>query len=334
MTVPNTDPLDLTQDPDAEGVPPVELRDDHPLNEETPSEPAADPEPVIDPDPAKEPAAPAYEPNYSYSVGNKEFEFDDRLRDIIKDKDSEDYIRDLVTKAEGLDKYKTRLAERDASLDEFRGKFETAETGRTQLEKGFERLNQLSQSDFSSFAKAWGISDKAILDHARAILQDEENPQHAHARQQQFDSVLQGWQHEDQQAKAQQQMSTDSNRLHEMEMELAFNNPEVIEFQSAYDRAKGQDGAFRTLVSTFGSAQWNTGNQLRPRDCVKAVMEEFGAFVKPTQPQVTPQAEPQAQPQRTVSPPETKQALPNLGSGKAGSPVKQRMSWAEMKKLI
>ena len=35
----------------------------------------------------------AFEPNYSYKVKDEEFEFDDRVKSIIKTKEDEDYFR-------------------------------------------------------------------------------------------------------------------------------------------------------------------------------------------------------------------------------------------------
>jgi len=57
-----------------------------------------------------------YKPNYSYNIDGQPYEFDDRFKEIIKDKESEDAVRDLFTRAKGLEKaqkirdsYKERL---------------------------------------------------------------------------------------------------------------------------------------------------------------------------------------------------------------------------------
>ena len=187
------------------------------------------------------------------SHDRQEFEFDERLRGIITDKESEDYVRELVTKAHGLDTFKTKLSEKEQAFTDIEAKYGEAQTGYQKYERGFQRLEELKEKDLSSFAKAWGITDQSILDLARNIIQQDENPALAQQRQTQFNSVVQGWQQQDQQQQYEVQASNESARLHEMEMELAFSKPEVTEFEKAYDQAKGQSGAFRQMVDTSGS---------------------------------------------------------------------------------
>jgi hypothetical protein len=284
------------------------------LEGEKPSEEQIDPSEEI----------PAYEPNFKYNVQSKEYEFDERLRGIIKDKESEDYVRDLVTRSHGLDTYKTKLSERETAFSDMEGKYTQVQDTAQKYERGFERLEALKNSDLSSFAQAWGISDAQILGLAKSIVQQDDNPALKAQRQSQFESVVQGWQQQDQQSQADLQASQSAARMHDMEMDLAMSNSDVKDFETAYDAKRGESGAFRRLVNTYGSSQWNQGNQLTPKACVKAVMDEFRAFI-PKEPQ---QPVPQAQPQGTANP----KPLPNMGSGRTGSPVKKKMSWNDLKK--
>lgn len=291
-------------------------------------------EPQLDtPAAEEEPQAPAYEPDYSYTIKSKQFEFDDRLRDVIKDKESEDYVRDLVTRAEGLESYKSRVSERDAELSSLRDQHSEIQGSAEKYKVGFERLNGLAQSDLSSFQKAWGVSDQAIVDLARNIVQQDENPQIASQRQTQFNSVVQGWQHQDQMSQHQSQQSNESQRLHDLEMQIATQAPEAASFQQAFDQARGKEGAFKEMVDTYGSAEFARGNYVKPQDSVKAIMEQWKGVITPQQQiqgqpnlqQMTQSVQPQAAPQRTANP------LPNMGSGRTGSPVKKKMSWADLK---
>lgn len=268
--------------------------------------------------PEQEPEEPAYEPNYSYNIKSEERTFDERLHGIITSKENEDYIRDLVTKAEGLDTYKTKLSEKEQSYSEMQERYNEVETGFKNYEKGIQRLEELKNTDLSSFARAWGISDQQILDLARGLL--DENPQAKAQRESQFNSVVQGWQQHDQQAQQQAYAQQESARLHDMEMTIAFQDSKVSDFEKAYDMRAGKEGAFREQVNVYGSSQWNMGNQLRPSQCVKAVMDQFGVFVTPQNP-----SQPQAAPQGTANP------LPNMGSGKTGSPVSKKLSWSDLK---
>ena len=266
----------------------------------------------------EEPETPAYEPNYKYSFKSEEREFDERLRGVITSKENEEYIRDLVTKAEGLDSYKSKLSEKEQSFGDLERLYSEANTNAQKYETGFERLEQLKNSDLSSFARAWGISDQQIFDLARGLL--DENPQAKAQRDSQFNSIVQSWQQHDQQVQQQAMAQQESARLHDMEMQIAFQDPKVSEFQQAYDMRKGKEGAFREMVNTYGSSKWNQGVQLRPSDCVKAVMDEFGVFIAPENP-----TQPKAVTQGTANP------LPNMGSGKTGSPVSKKLSWMDLK---
>lgn len=50
-----------------------------------------------------------WSPNFNYEVKGEQREFHEGLRDSVKDKEMEDYLRDLYTKADGLETYKAKL---------------------------------------------------------------------------------------------------------------------------------------------------------------------------------------------------------------------------------
>src|SRR5688500_3044500 len=70
----------------------------------TTTEPPKETEPPTEGEPPKE--VPQYTPNYKFKVMDEEKEFDDFLKGAIKTKEDEEKLRDIVTKAYGLDAHK------------------------------------------------------------------------------------------------------------------------------------------------------------------------------------------------------------------------------------
>lgn len=104
-----------------------------------------------------------YTPTLKYKVKDKEFEFDPRLKDVIKSKKDEEYFRDLYTKAAGLDTYKSRSLELEAQA--------------RQLLAGYTKLQEMrDQKQYDKMASALGLSEDAIIDMAAQVIRkkDEE----------------------------------------------------------------------------------------------------------------------------------------------------------------
>ena len=69
-------------------------------------------------DSGAESPATEYKPDFSYKIKDEQFEFPEFLREVVKDKDKEDELRDIVTKAFALDGVKES---RTAIESEFNG---------------------------------------------------------------------------------------------------------------------------------------------------------------------------------------------------------------------
>jgi len=106
---------------------------------------------------------PSYEPDFGYSIKDEKLEFDERLRGSVKSKEDEDYIRDLYTKAGGLDEYKTKYADVESQAQNLIG--------------GYEKLQSMRDgNDIRGIQKALGLTDDQILDYATALLDEDELP--------------------------------------------------------------------------------------------------------------------------------------------------------------
>jgi hypothetical protein len=118
--------------------------------------------------------------------------------------------------------------------------------------------------------------------------------------------------------------------LHEMRMELATSKPEVSEFQKSLDALRG-DGFFEKKVKEYGTLMYHQGQYVQPKEAVKYVMDEYEVFLKANQ-------NSPASSQATSGPksPEVVRdaaPIPNIGTGRTGSPVKQKPSWELLKKM-
>ena len=54
-----------------------------------------------------------YTPNTTYKIKDEEKSFNEKLVAGIKDKETEDHLRDLYTKADGLESYKQKFTKKD-----------------------------------------------------------------------------------------------------------------------------------------------------------------------------------------------------------------------------
>lgn len=105
-----------------------------------------------------------WKPNYSYKVLDEEKQFDERLHGVIKDAETEKYVRDLYTKADGLDSYKKRYADLEAQA--------------AQLVGGFNKLKEYRDNgDIASLSKALGVSNETLIEHVRSVLEEERLPE-------------------------------------------------------------------------------------------------------------------------------------------------------------
>ena len=101
-----------------------------------------------------------YTPNYSYNFKDEERSFDERLHGAIKTKEDEDYIRDLITRSEGLDDIK---ADRDKWKTDHGQVHEQAGL----LSKGYQNMvDWREKGELDKLFTAFKLDDQAIIDYA------------------------------------------------------------------------------------------------------------------------------------------------------------------------
>ena len=125
------------------------------------------------------PAEPAeeYVPSFTYKVKDEEKAFDERLTAIIKTKEDEDYIRELYTKADGLDSYKEKyeanngkLTEMESTLADFQEKHGVTQAFYQDI------VAARDAGDHRKLMSSLGVGEDAILKYALDIAQERELP--------------------------------------------------------------------------------------------------------------------------------------------------------------
>jgi hypothetical protein len=257
---------------------------------------------------------PTYTPNFKFRYAKPgatneqvEGEFDDFLKPVVKDAETEKKIREIYAKAHGLEFVQ-------ADRDRFKPYAEKYDT----LVGNLQRVTSFAQKgDFQSFFDALQIPEKSILQYAlervqyhkldpqqRAQLDEQrQQSQRASALELQNQQLQQNLQHF-----AVQQRTVD------LDQELA--RPDISATIQNFDTRVGKPGAFKKLVIERGqNIYFNQGVDMPPGQVVMDVLNMIGAPATPGQ------AAPGRGAGGAQTPAPKPPVLPNV-SGKGSSPVK------------
>jgi hypothetical protein len=272
--------------------------------------------------------APAYEPNWKFKVGDEEREFDDRLKPFVQSKEDEEYFRDMLTKAHGLELNKKRTAAREQEWGQKETEFSSLRQTHDRVQNTLQKLNELKVQDFGVFQKAWEIPDQAVLRRASEILKTHDDPDARQQLDQSYNNRLQMLQYEDRVNQDTQTQVVMQRQLHEMKMHSALQSPEISRFASEYDRRMGTPGAFLEEVNILGTVEFQSKGYQDPQVIVAKAHQRLSKLLGPLE------APASAPSQAPASQPAPRPSLPNLGSGRTGTAVSRRpKSIAEIRKL-
>jgi len=112
-----------------------------------------------------------YTPDFTYKVKDEVLEFDEALRAAVTTKEAEDRLRDLYTRAAGLDGYKTKNSELQSQLDELSPQLH-------RMVDGFKNIKSLrDDKDWDRLVQIIGWDKEDLLDYAESILEFQELPE-------------------------------------------------------------------------------------------------------------------------------------------------------------
>ena len=301
-------------------------------------EPVANSEPVEQHQAAPEVSEePAYEPNFQYKFQDEFHEFDDRVKAAIKTKEDEDYYRDLITRARGMEIQKTKVSEYETKVTEWEGKYNDLNSRSESNDQTIQYISNLmegiSRGDSQSFDNLLGlcnVNNDTLLRLGETLAKHIENPQ-AFVQQQQ--------QRQQQMAQVQQQQQTQSvdaqaqelaQQRTEFYLDRALSDNNVADIVSYVDSVAGE-GSFKEEVKAIGAQMVAENPRLTFDDLpliVDKVAQKYAKFVPASQPAAQPQAQPApVQPEPVIKQQivknNTTTTLPNVSS--SGGQVKSNV---------
>jgi len=271
--------------------------------------------------------APKYEPNYKFRVMDEEKEFDEFLRGAVTQKEHEEKLRDLYTKAHGLEANKR-------TLDTYKQKVEThyrpLEDKYTQTMNNISYLDQAVQKkDYQTFFDTLKIPKQDILKYALDLVQYEELPADQKAmidrqRETERNNEMLSYQTQTYQTQAQEY----AIELRTMQLNNELMRPEVNSFVQNFDTKAGKPGAFRDQVirhANLAFYQSQGAVDMPVGQAVQEVMGLYGNLVAQQAPQTTQTPSIQAMQRPPV--------IPNIQSSGNSPAKKMPRSIADLKKI-
>jgi hypothetical protein len=264
-------------------------------------------------DAGQEPETPAYEPDFKFKVKDKELEFDEWLRPVVKDKETEEKVRDILTKAHGIDELKT-------TRDTLKADLETIRTEKQRQDQALGVVESyIKNKDYRSFFDALGIPKADVIRYAVEELKFQEmTPEQQAVVQQQWQEKNRLATLETQNQSLQQQQQQLVQQQAEFELNSQLSKSDVSQIAAAYDARVGTPGAFRQEVINRGAYhEAVSGKVISAEQAIQEVMSLVGGSVQ-AQPESVPQT-----PQGHASVQKTKPVIPNIQGTAGTSPAKR-----------
>jgi hypothetical protein len=266
-----------------------------------------------------------YAPNYKFKAADKEMEFDDVVKGIIKTADQEKKLRELYEKAHGIDQVKSER-------ERIRGEYRATQEKYNNLNKGIENLSaMLNKGDYHGFFQALKIPEETILQYALQRVNYREMPPEqrqtidAQYERDQKLAYLEQSNNELLNMYQQQSVQQRSN-----ELDGYIQRPDVVSIAQSFDARAGKPGAFRDEVIKRGQYYASIGGE---DISVEQAVREVAQLVGYQQQQAANEmatAQTGLPPQSTAT---YKPVIPNI-KGRSSSPAKKVISsMEELKKL-
>jgi hypothetical protein len=261
---------------------------------------------------------PTYTPNYDFKVYDKTHQFPEWARPVVKDKASEDQIRDVFSRAYGLDGLKSKYEKSKSELTRYADVESKFNTQTSQLKN----ILALRDTDMGGFLQSIGLTDDMLHQHYQMQMKAKEDPQFAaqynqgleakrnHLRATQEQETMRGQMDSLRQEKEQIQYERHINHF-----DSALNQSHVSTFASQFDSQSGREGAFKDEAVELGNYIFmKEQRNAPPQEVFQMLMSKYGGFIRPTQPAEVPQ-QMAAKSQATI---------PNTGGGSGVSATKAR----------
>lgn len=303
------------------------------------SEVEAEEAPQVDVD-AEPLAAAEYKPNFEYKANGERKEMDEFWRGVIKDKESEDKVRSILTAADAFESYKASVAPQLDHYKQLEAEYSApieALQRVAQLYNAGEHKQALQELGYSNEMLLQQMDDQTLFNESRKRLEFKNLPEEQKAlynRQRESESEKLRLQR-DYEARQAEMTSMQEASVYQLAnstrelMQVALSQPEVSSVAQRYDAANGE-GSFFEEVRQAGEALTNQrGEWVSPNEAVSFVMRRYQPFL---QGQVTQAGGAMASSSNQVVA-ERKASIPNVKSS-GGSPAKKGVTSMEDIKRI
>lgn len=275
---------------------------------------------------------PDWQPSYKFKVHDEERDFDDWLKPVVRTKEDEDKIRDLLERAHGLDYVKqdrTTLREHNRAL-----MGEVQEFGN--VKKELKALGEFLRSgDFESFKESFNIPDELIMQYAlQKVKLANASPEEQAAYQAQREAVQRTRELEEQNRAWQDSYNNYVVQNKETELNYVLSLPDIDNVARNFDARLGRQGAFRSEIINRARMHFNaTGEDWTAKQAVDNFMGVIGAVPSQVSPQHASPSPGQHTQQTQTAGGQRKPVIPHI-AGSGASPVKKiPKSIADLRKL-
>ncbi len=291
-------------------------------------------EPVVEPVAPLETTTPAveYVPDYKYSVDETEYDIDPMFHSIMKDKETEDKLKDILLKAQGLEFAKQT---RDEKIEKYKTRSEEYLKTNEELSSNYNKyasmfnpaIELMAKGDAYGAAKALGFEGQDLLAMAeKEIEYRKSSPEQRAFIDNQARINTQNVELMKSNATLQQKELDAQTEAVNAFMSVELNNPEVRDVLNYVDTVKGVPGSFRKRVTEYGTALWQqTKGKASLSQVVTAAvneaMNEYKSFMP--QKQVTTENVVPLSPVTNATTVVKKPTIPHVPSG--GSPGKAKI---------
>lgn len=263
----------------------------------------------------------AYQPNFKYRVKDKEMEFDEWVRPVIKNKEHEEKLRDLYSRAYGLDDIKIS---RDSALKERDRIISTLQKANTLIDKG----------RFFDAAGLLGIPEKAIFKAVAEKMRFEDlSEEEKRAYNERREAELRSEQVTESYQDLRRRYEEAVLDTRQTQLQMAVSRPEIAEIARAVNESLASRGlTFEDLVMREGAVEYQiSGKDLSVEEAVKRVADHYSHLMSRSF-QSSGIQNPTS-PQETVIRKNTPKTIPNLGRGGQAVGGARVRSIEDLKKL-
>lgn len=273
--------------------------------------------------------ASTYTPNFKYKIKGEEREFDEWIRPVVKDGETEKKLRRMYEQAHGLQHVEEHRNRLQREYGELNNKYSTLDSELTKLG------SYVQNGDYGRFFQQMGIEGNKILQWAEQQKAEMAlPPQQRAALQQQRAAQYKAEQYESEVLPDYERRLADARaKAVELELQFEIQKPHIQDFASRFD-ARAGEGKFYEEILTVGDllTQQNGGVEPPVQEVFNAVMMKWKPFLAEAAPtQMTPPTQMEQAPQAQTA---SKKVIPNISGGGGASPIaKKPRTLADLKQL-